>query len=101
MVNTVGSLQKLKNQKSKIKMTMQNSKIWIVVITVVLILSGIFYWFQLRPIQIRKECWSRVEKIKNGEIKSDKFNPNEFAARYGAQKAIDTLYNNCLIEKGL
>ncbi|MBI2049857.1 MAG: hypothetical protein HYT35_00140 [Candidatus Staskawiczbacteria bacterium] len=70
-------------------------------IIIVIAIGGAFYWFQLRPIQIRKDCFSRVEKVKNGEVKSDKFNMDEALAREGVQKAIDILYNNCLIEKGL
>ena len=67
----------------------------------VIFIAGAFYWFQLRSAQIRKECWSLVEKIKSGEIKSDEFVSDEFQARYGSKQAIDALYNSCLRGKGL
>jgi hypothetical protein len=73
-------------------------------ITLAILVAGMafsFYLFQLRPTQIRKECWSRVEKIKSGETKSDKFVSDEFQATLGNKQAIDTLYSNCLREKGL
>lgn len=74
----------------------------IIVLVVILLIGGAFYWFQFRPTKIRKECWAWVEKVKNSEIENNgKYVPGQVAARYGAQEVIDNLYNNCLRERGL
>lgn len=70
-------------------------------IIVILILGVAFYWYEWKPTAIRKECWNRVEKIKKGEIKSDKFVSDEFQAQYGNKQVIDALYIDCLRENGI
>ena len=77
-------------------MTMQNSKIWIAtIVIIVLILVGIFYWFQLRPTKIRKEC-SRIVNNREGFI------PGKFAAEYTGKTYFDEEgYRKCLLEHGL
>ncbi|MFC1789491.1 hypothetical protein ACFLYY_00765 [Patescibacteria group bacterium] len=42
-------------------------KYWWVII-IILILAGCFYWFQWRPIQIRKECVIEVQKLIKDEV---------------------------------
>jgi len=64
-----------------------------IILIILVILGFAFYWFQLRPTQIRSKCWDTVEKIKNGEIKSDNYLDKFFPT--------DNLYTNCLKEKGL
>ena len=71
------------------------------VVMVLVVFGLVFYWFLLRPAQIRKGCWNQIEKIKSGETKSDKYSQEEFLIRYGVQKSIDTFYTNCLKRKGL
>jgi quinol-cytochrome oxidoreductase complex cytochrome b subunit len=49
------------------------------VVCIILIISGAFYWFQYRPSEIKKEC-----------------------VQYGVPVATyDVLYQNCLHEHGL
>jgi len=86
----------------------------IIIIVLVLIL-GAFYWYQVRPTQIIKACWNRVEKIKNyktptklSDFKTIRFSPDSFATEYlinkiklGDQEAINNIYSNCLREKGI
>ncbi len=68
----------------------------------VVVIIGAFYWFQIRPGQIRKECWSYTQRTINGEdLTPGRFVPDEIAVKYGGQKAIDDFYNNCLREHGL
>ena len=74
----------------------------VIIIVTILIVGGGFYWFQLRPEQIRKECWGKTQKSINGEDATpNKFVPGEIVVQYGGQKAIDDFYNNCLREHGL
>ena len=72
-----------------------------IIIIVLVILGVAFYYYELRPTQIRKECWARIEKIKNEKTTSNYFMSQEFLIKQGMQKEIDTFYSNCLKEKGL
>lgn len=72
-----------------------------IIIIVLILILGAFYWFQLRPTQIKKGCWNQIEKIKSGEIKSEKYNMEEGLIRNGVQNNIDAFYSNCLREHGL
>lgn len=57
-----------------------------VMFILVFIINGVFYWFQWRPTQVRKEC---AEKFQDREI--------EFGRLYkGSNRYLD-----CLHEKGL
>ena len=64
-------------------------------VVLVIILSVGFYWFQLRPAQIRKECI----KVANNE---EGFNQEKFVAKQlGKEYFNQSRYNNCLLEHGL
>ena len=54
-----------------------------IIILISIILLGIFYWFQLRPTQIRKECSKNLIGFSSIEQNGEKN------------------YNRCLREKGL
>jgi hypothetical protein len=73
----------------------------IIIILVLVVIGTSFYWFQLRPAQIRKSCWDKIEKIKSGELKSEKYVSQEFQIALGNQKATEDYYGNCLKGKGL
>ena len=60
-----------------------------------------FYWFQIRPTNIKKDCWVRIEDIKSGNITSKGFSSEYFEIKMGNQETIDSYYANCLKEKGL
>ncbi len=63
---------------------------WLIIVIVLILLAGYFYWFQWRPNQITKQCNKEaVEKAKEPEA----FNQ--------AIKIYDALYKSCLREKGL
>jgi len=61
--------------------------IWVIVIILTLVLiGGAFYWWQVRPSQIRKEC-AKKNSTNNGLIKDIEKNLKK--------------YEGCLHEKGL
>ena len=66
---------------------MSTSKLFIGILTLI-ILSSLFYWFEWRPSQIRKECYENT-KIK--------FNDS---GRVQIQ-TVDTYYEYCLRKNGL
>lgn len=66
---------------------------WIVII--ILITGGAFYWFELRPAEIRKECIRLVSS-------QGRFNPEKFVTEYSGKTYFDKVaYKKCLIERGL
>ena len=62
----------------------------------VLLIAGAFYWYELRPIQIKKEC-NRISQPTDEK--------QEFSARYGigeySVSSINERYKICLRSKGL
>ena len=63
------------------------------------LLAGWFYWFQWRPISIRRECYKlSMEKAKN-EWKRE--NPNRFEETLYYPDDYDSYYDKCLNRKGL
>ena len=59
------------------------------VFLVLIAIGGWFYWFQYRPIQIRKDCWQKVKEVSS--------------AGKGAVSAegMNKFYSICLVGKGL
>lgn len=87
-----------KNNKKNMK-----KEILILIIIGVILISGIFYWFQIRPSLARKECF-RIASTE-GETERKKYfgfgrvgvnNPEQLI-----QEKIDDSYKNCLRNKGL
>ena len=74
------------------------------IVFAIFILSA-FYWFQLRPSFIKKECWGKIEKMQRGEFITDgKFERDviyQLRIKNGMQETIDEVYGNCLRKKGL
>ena len=64
----------------------------IVIFLIILFLGFIFYWFQIRPSQIRQRCHKWIVDLP-GSIEKE-------LSEKGI-KAYDALYNRCLHEKGL
>ena len=73
----------------KLKAYVVKNKVWIIVI---LLIAGWFYWFQWRPVEIRKDC-SVIAM--NGALKENGNN-----GRY-VQKQYDHYYGVCLQSAGL
>lgn len=62
-----------------------------------------FWWFQIRPGQIKSRCQElasqgRDSETENGDVR---FSVLEFTARQGVQESIDILYRNCIRREGL
>lgn len=78
---------------------MKKLKEYKVIILGLIILGFVFYWFQLRPVQIKKECFSKHLAPRDGSLYEqylrEKNDPiNNLPA---GEKA----YDNCLREHGL
>lgn len=60
-----------------------------------LVLIFLFYWFQLRPVQIRKECYEEVVGMSYQKTSNDP------AKRALGFKAYEKYYQPCLIKNGI
>jgi len=77
-----------------------------IIILILILILGVFYWFQLRPNSIRKGCWDKVEMAQSGDVPNEgEFVPGSIAEKFvpkmDKQKVIDEIYDNCLRENGL
>jgi len=64
-----------------------------IIIICLIIIGGVFYWFQFRPSQIKKDCakWSKGESYDH--MGGGQFELND--------DTYDIKYKQCLREKGL
>lgn len=66
----------------------------ILTLSFIFIVSFVFYWYELRPTQIRKECQNHAwDKVKEAIQETNSFD--------GFQDGIDFLYTDCIRKKGL
>ena len=74
----------------------------IIIFMVVLIVTGLFYWYEWRPSEIRKNCNGQVLNKIHDTYKN---HPNTMEGFVLEQKTIDddyeSLYKQCLRENGL
>ncbi len=102
------------------KLTKKNKNVLLTIVGVAIIAGGLFYWFQWRPSEIRKQCSqertvyldSELQKIKDGEsefiIEPDSISEYrnnidkiKTAARKEAREESQGVYERCLSSKGL
>lgn len=72
----------------------------IVLVGFAIILAGWFYWYEMRPAQIRKDCLAKAEQ----EFEEDgTFKPGKFVDELTGEKQdkIKSSYENCLRGAGL
>lgn len=70
----------------------------------IVVLVVVFYWFQLRPSQIRKNCMTMAQKgIRVGKEQTQGFDSDKFRAERGylSEGRTDQLYLSCLRIRGL
>ena len=65
----------------------------------ILLIASWFYWFQLRPSQIRSQCVTE-SKTKSIDLKN-KLEPNATFKDVFYTKTYDNYFDRCLNEKGL
>lgn len=81
------------------KLTKKNKNVLLTIVGVAIIAGGLFYWFQWRPSEIRKEC-SKIAL--DGAIKEHKSDyPYETRTGIYSNKAYNSYYDICLQRKGL
>lgn len=61
-------------------------------ILVILVIGGLFYWFQYRPSEIRKDCYKEVEDMA-GEVTT--------LMRGTGKTGYDKIFTSCLNRNGI
>lgn len=68
----------------------------ILIVVILAVLGGAFYWFQWRPSEIRKECAKSSELSGFTGLGLSKYLPEN-----QKQEIVESEYKNCLREHGL
>ncbi len=70
------------------------------IILLALLLIVVFYWFELRPAQIRKGC---LAEVRGAAVRSysDEVEPDRNKREILQERFINEEYKSCLHEKGL
>jgi preprotein translocase subunit YajC len=87
---------KLDNQ-AKSPQGQDNKRMYIILAVTLILVFGLFYWFQYRPAQIRIECSKHLTGLQN--LAPDESRPRgllNMGSNSGEEK-----YQKCLAEKGL
>ena len=66
----------------------------ILIVVVVAVLGGAFYWYEWRPTQAKKECLKKAYDFSKETL-------GEKASIDDINKIYDFIYKNCLRKKGL
>jgi len=75
------------------------SKIIVIIVAVFILVGGWFYWFQLRPSQIRQSCQKQATDRSSGDCR----NVTTGRENGGYESCVAKLggYDSCLHDKGL
>lgn len=74
------------------KLTKNNKNVLLTIVGIAIIAGGLFYWFQLRPSQIRSSCYDKSWEAVSERTAEGKKSPSE---------TFDKFYDWCLKSKGL
>jgi len=69
--------------------------VYLIIIVAILLFGFLFYWYELRPNKIRKECIS-IAKIQDGFNLAESLKNNSKNIEYNEEK-----YIKCLLEHGI
>ena len=64
-------------------------------IIILLVIVGLFYWYEWRPSQIKKECFEKASDFSTEAIGKQGGSVDSF------DKTYDFIYKNCLRKEGL
>jgi len=64
-------------------------------IVILLILASLFFWYEWRPVQIKKECFKKASDFSTETMDKQEGSIDSF------DKIYDFMYKNCLRKEGL
>jgi uncharacterized protein YxeA len=76
---------------------------YLLILLIILILGGAFYWYELRPTSIKKECYDKANEARNNlsstynGLLQDGVNTTE----PNFDKYLKDEYEKCLMENGI
>ncbi|MEI7424819.1 MAG: hypothetical protein WCK10_01725 [Candidatus Staskawiczbacteria bacterium] len=77
---------------------------YIIIVFALLVIGGVFYWFELRPYFGKRECYKVAENLRQMDIGLDIYYLEHGITttdRDDSNKYFNDDYNTCLMEKGL
>ena len=97
------------SQANKLKYClMEKQSKYIPFVLIMLILAGLFYWFEWRPTQIRKECYKQAEaeekaylELTKASLPTKTINGPTYLNLHPRDKTLEENYRDCLLQNGL
>ena len=77
---------------------------YIIVALILLILVGTFYWHELRPLSVKKDCFAKADTAKQTALNADNnaiTSGLELTKRADYEKIFNDEYKKCLMENGI
>ncbi len=77
---------------------------WLIIIIFLVAISFNFYWYEFRPVQIRKGCFETADNAKQEALNFDNnwiMSGRELIKRASYEEIFNNEYNKCLMEKGI
>ncbi len=81
-----------------------NKQKYFVIALVLLVLGGGFYWYELRPSSIKKDCFNKANTEKEKALNWDNtyvMNGGNLTKRADYDKIFNDEYSKCLMENGI
>lgn len=77
---------------------------YFVIALVLLVLAGAFYWYELRPSSIKKDCFAKADTAKQTALNSDNnaiTSGLKLTKRADYERIFKDEYDKCLMENGI
>ena len=77
---------------------------YIIIALVLIILGGAFYWYELRLLSLKKDCFAKADTAKQTALNADNnviTSGLELTKRADYDKIFNDEYSKCLMESGI
>ena len=79
-------------------------KYYIIVALALVILGGAFYWYELHPLSLKRDCFTKADTAKQTALNADDnviTSGLELTKRADYEKIFNDEYSNCLMGNGI
>lgn len=77
---------------------------YIIIALLLVVLSVAFYWYELRPLSLKKDCFAKADSARQTALNADNnaiTSGLELTKRADYDKIFDDEYTKCLMENGI
>lgn len=77
---------------------------YIIIVLAFVIIGGAFYWYELRPLSLKKDCFTKADTAKQTALNADNnavMSGLELTKRADYDKIFNDEYSKCLMENGI